>query len=151
VSSFFFLERKRSAFLPFHFFFFFRVFFFLSFFLREDLFLCLLFRSPKILLSSSLSLFETKKPKQKTSGEGPLCYDFSKLDRYLAQPEVRKALNVDPDAPWQECNMEVNHDMLVDFMRSYSNRITPLLDGEGESKTGRARVMIYVGVEDFIW
>ena len=97
----------------------------------------MLFRSPKILLSSSLSLFETKKPKQKTSGEGPLCYDFSKLDRYLAQPEVRKALNVDPDAPWQECNMEVNHDMLVDFMRSYSNRITPLLDGE---EIGRAHV-----------
>ena len=60
-------------------------------------------------------------------------------------------MNVDPDAPWQECNMEVNHDMLVDFMRSYSDRITPLLDGEGDEEKGKARVLIYVGVEDFIW
>ena len=96
-----------------------------------------------------LSLRTTKKKIR--TGEGPLCYDFSKLDRYLAQPEVRRGLNVDPDAPWQECNMEVNHDMLVDFMRSYSDRVTPLLDGEGEGEKGKARVLIYVGVEDFIW
>ena len=72
----------------------------------------LFFRSHLLLIRDPFS----KNTKTQT-GEGPLCYDFSKLDRYLSQPEVRKGLNVDPDAPWQECNMEVNHDMLVDFMR----------------------------------
>ena len=97
--------------------------------------------------------------------EGPLCYDFSKLDRYLAQPEVRKALNVAPEAQWEECNMKVNHDMLVDFMRSYSDRVTPLLDGSSGSLpssststtavsgeiSDKIRVLIYVGENDFIW
>lgn len=122
--------------------------FFLSFSFAHQDPSCTLCPSPFLRISNENKQINWKKKK---TGEGPLCYDFSKLDRYLAQPEVRKGLNVDPDAPWQECNMDVNHDMLVDFMRSYSDRITPLLDGEGEEKKGKARVLIYVGVEDFIW
>lgn len=41
---------------------------------------------------------------------GQLCYDFSLLDEYLAQPEVRKELGVG-DREWAACNMDVNADM----------------------------------------
>ena len=43
---------------------------------------------------------------------GPLCYDFSRLDEYLAQPAVRKQLGVG-DCPWQSCNPDVYNDFLV--------------------------------------
>ena len=42
--------------------------------------------------------------------EGPLCYDFSRLDDYINQPHVRKELGVG-DRKWEACNMEVNFDM----------------------------------------
>ena len=44
---------------------------------------------------------------------GQLCYDFSRLDDYLAQPDVRKALGVDDRAgTWQSCNQDVYNDFL---------------------------------------
>jgi len=77
--------------------------------------------------------------------EGPLCYpEFEVMDRYLAQPEVLAALNVKPGLVWQSCSREVYADMLGDFMRSYADRVTPLVDG------GAARFLIYVGTRDFI-
>lgn len=42
--------------------------------------------------------------------EGPLCYDFSRLDAYINQPHVRKELGVG-DRKWEACNMDVNFDM----------------------------------------
>lgn len=45
---------------------------------------------------------------------GPLCYDFSRLDDYLAQPAVREQLGVG-DRPWQSCNPDVYNDFLVRF------------------------------------
>jgi len=41
---------------------------------------------------------------------GPLCYDFSRLDDYLAQPAVREALGVGA-RPWQSCSPDVYSDM----------------------------------------
>lgn len=41
---------------------------------------------------------------------GPLCYNFSRLDDYLAQPSVRAALGVG-DRSWQSCSPEVYQDM----------------------------------------
>ena len=41
---------------------------------------------------------------------GPLCYDFSRLDDYLAQPAVRAALGVG-DRAWQSCSADVYQDM----------------------------------------
>lgn len=41
---------------------------------------------------------------------GPLCYDFSRLDDYLAQPSVRDALGVG-DRSWQSCSPDVYQDM----------------------------------------
>ena len=50
---------------------------------------------------------------------GELCYDFSRLDRYLAQPEVRTALGVDERAGvWQSCNPDVYNDFLGERHRS---------------------------------
>ena len=41
---------------------------------------------------------------------GPLCYDFSRLDEYLAQPSVREALGVG-DRTWESCSADVYQDM----------------------------------------
>ena len=76
---------------------------------------------------------------------GPLCYDFTYLDDYMARPDVRDGLGVPRDAPWSECDPDVNARLLVDFMRSYADRVTPLVDGDAG-----VRGLIYVGQEDFI-
>ena len=76
---------------------------------------------------------------------GPLCYDFTYLDEYMARPDVRDGLGVARDAPWSECDPDVNARLLVDFMRSYAYRVTPLVDGGAG-----VRGLIYVGQEDFI-
>lgn len=39
---------------------------------------------------------------------GPLCYDFSDADKFLNSAAVKKALGVDQEQQWQECNMLVN-------------------------------------------
>eukprot|EP00884_Botryococcus_braunii_P006077 jgi/Botrbrau1/15470/Bobra.43_2s0092.1 len=72
----------------------------------------------------------------------PLCYDFSRLDAYLAQPDVRQKLGVG-DHRWEACSNQVHQDLEVDIMRSYSDRVSPLLNNG-------IRVLIYAGVEDFI-
>lgn len=41
--------------------------------------------------------------------------DFSLLDRYLAQDEVREALGVG-DRPWQSCSPDVYNDFLGKFL-----------------------------------
>jgi hypothetical protein len=41
----------------------------------------------------------------------PLCYDFSLMDRYLAQPAVRKALGVG-GRTWEACSESVHADMM---------------------------------------
>ena len=76
---------------------------------------------------------------------GPLCYDFQYLDDYMARPDVRDGLGVARDAKWSECDPDVNARLLVDFVRSYADRVTPLVDGDAG-----VRALIYVGQEDFI-
>ncbi|KAK9835225.1 hypothetical protein WJX81_007216 [Elliptochloris bilobata] len=73
---------------------------------------------------------------------GPLCYDFSRLDDYLAQPSVREALGVD-DRSWQSCSPDVYQDMSSDIMKNYGGLVEPQLEAG-------MRVMIYAGVEDWI-
>jgi len=77
--------------------------------------------------------------------EGSLCYDFSYLDDYMARPDERKGLGVAVDAKWSECDPDVNARLLVDFMRAYADRVTPLVDGDAG-----VRGLIYVGQEDWI-
>jgi hypothetical protein len=46
---------------------------------------------------------------------GPLCYDFSRLQRYIDQEEVRDALGVG-DRQWTECDPKVHADLMGDWM-----------------------------------
>jgi serine carboxypeptidase-like clade IV len=46
---------------------------------------------------------------------GTLCYDFSLMEEYLAQPSVQKALGVEGRS-WVECNPVVYGDFLADWM-----------------------------------
>jgi len=52
----------------------------------------------------------TRPPRARQECIGPLCYDFSRLDDYLAQPAVREALGVGA-RPWQSCSPDVYSDM----------------------------------------
>jgi carboxypeptidase C (cathepsin A) len=45
----------------------------------------------------------------------PLCYDFSRLEKYIAQESVRKALGVG-DRKWTICDATVYGDMRGDWM-----------------------------------
>ena len=45
----------------------------------------------------------------------PLCYDFSRLQDYIDQDRVRKALGVG-DREWSECNWQVHADLMGDWM-----------------------------------
>ena len=76
---------------------------------------------------------------------GPLCYDFAYLDAFMASPATRDALGVARDAKWAECDPDVNANLLRDFVRSYADRVTPLVDGDAG-----VRGLIYVGQQDFI-
>ncbi|KAK9848936.1 hypothetical protein WJX84_006787 [Apatococcus fuscideae] len=90
-----------------------------------------------MLLNPGMNVYDIRK-----DCVGPLCYDFSRLDAYLAQPDVRKALGVG-DRSWTECNTEVNAEMMGDWMKNYEPTLPPMLDAGIE-------VMIYAGVEDLI-
>jgi carboxypeptidase C (cathepsin A) len=45
----------------------------------------------------------------------PLCYDFSRLEKYIAQDSVRKALGVG-DRHWSICDKTVHAHMMGDWM-----------------------------------
>jgi len=50
----------------------------------------------------------------------PLCYDFSRVDRFLARADVQKALGVE-GRKWQDCNMEVHTFLLGDWITDLSS------------------------------
>jgi len=72
----------------------------------------------------------------------PLCYDFSVMDDYLAQPSVLKALGVSSNADWTECSQVVHTLMLGDWMDNLDVVIPSLLQDY--------RVLVYSGELDFI-
>jgi carboxypeptidase C (cathepsin A) len=93
--------------------------------------------APVMVLNPTMNVYDIRK-----KCIGPLCYDFSKLDRYINQESVRKELGVG-DRKWEACSMSVHADMMGDWLRNYDTVIPGMLqDG--------IRVMIYAGVEDFI-
>ena len=75
--------------------------------------------------------------------EGDLCYDFSLLDEYLNQPDVKKSLGVPDDKDWEECNMDVHEDMMSDWGHRYDTVLPEMLEAG-------VRVMIYAGDKDII-
>jgi len=72
----------------------------------------------------------------------PLCYDFSLMDQFLAQPKVLKALGVSPNADYSDCNQIVHTLMLEDWMANLDVVIPSLLS--------EYRVLVYSGELDFI-
>ena len=89
--------------------------------------------APIMLLNPYINVYDIRK-----ECEGPLCYDFSRLDEYLNMPDVRKALGVG-DRLWQACDPGVHEDMMADWGHSFDGVIPEMLaDG--------VRVLIYAGV-----
>jgi carboxypeptidase C (cathepsin A) len=74
----------------------------------------------------------------------PLCYDFTNLDNFLAQPAVLKALGVSSSASWTDCNMEVHTLLLGDWVSNLADDVPLLLAQANYS------VLVYSGTEDFI-
>jgi len=75
----------------------------------------------------------------------PLCYDFSLLAEYLAQPSVQQALGV-TGHDWTDCNMEVHTLLLGDWVTNLELKIPSLLD----DKQNPIRVLVYSGELDYI-
>ena len=76
----------------------------------------------------------------------PLCYDFSNVGVYLAQPEVQKALGVDAShSKWSDCNRAVAmaFELAGDWMQAFDKLLPEQLD-DG------IRVLIYAGDQDYI-
>ena len=80
---------------------------------------------------------------RKQCGANPLCYDFSNMDKYLAQPQVRYLYNIPSFIQWEACSDKVHTDFMHDWMLNYEPIIPEMLENG-------IRLMIYAGVEDFI-
>ncbi|CAI2370968.1 unnamed protein product [Moneuplotes crassus] len=72
----------------------------------------------------------------------PLCYDMDNLDKIIAKPEVREALQVG-DRSWTQCDMDVHSKLTKDWVLDLSPKVRYALDqGVG--------YLIYSGDKDFI-
>lgn len=74
----------------------------------------------------------------------PLCYNFSNVDTFLAQPEVQAALGV-TDRTWQDCNRLVDLALVFagDWMLNLAAEVPAIL-------ASGVRVVVYSGEYDFI-
>lgn len=74
----------------------------------------------------------------------PLCYDFSKVDAFLAQPEVAAALGV-TGLTWQSCNRIVSLELVFagDWMRNLALQVPAIL-------ASGVRIVVYSGEYDFV-
>ena len=80
----------------------------------------------------------------KPCGDNPLCYDFSHIEKFMNDPNTKKALHVDEHNPtWQTCNMMINMSFHVDWMKDFAPYVADMLnDG--------IPALIYAGDLDFI-
>ncbi|GMI20995.1 hypothetical protein TrCOL_g13564 [Triparma columacea] len=78
-------------------------------------------------------------------GKEQLCYDFSNIDNYLAQDDVRKALGIPERERWTECNKVVDIVMVYggDWMKTFDSHVAEVLESG-------VRGLIYAGEYDFI-
>jgi len=73
----------------------------------------------------------------------PLCYDFSNVDTFLNDKDVKDALGVPEDIKWADCNNSVNFMFQEDWMKNFDEPIKELLHADID-------VLIYAGDMDFI-
>jgi len=109
----------------------------------EALYECQLYTT-SVLLEMGITLGYYPNPynyKEKCA-EKPLCYDFSLLDAYLAQPNVKEALGVEGRA-WTECDTIVHLLLLGDWIKNLDVHVPNLLEN-GYS------VLVYSGMLDYI-
>lgn len=71
----------------------------------------------------------------------PLCYDFSNVEKFLNDADVQEQIGAQDS--WGSCNMLVNTVFKNDFMKSYHEKIPPMLE-DG------VPVLIYAGDVDYI-
>ncbi|KEH29968.1 serine carboxypeptidase-like protein [Medicago truncatula] len=88
-------------------------------------------------ISGNVNYYDIRKKCQ-----GPLCYDFSNLEKLLNKKTVRDALGVG-DIDFVSCSRVVYNAMLQDWMRNFEVDIPELLE-DG------IKVLIYAGEFDFI-
>jgi len=74
--------------------------------------------------------------------DGPLCYNFTIVDDFLAQNNVQEALGVVGDH-WSECNDTVHQELLDDWLTDESSNVAFILS-QGYP------VLVYSGDLDFI-
>ncbi|GLT70165.1 hypothetical protein SLA2020_422620 [Shorea laevis] len=74
--------------------------------------------------------------------EGSLCYDFSKMEKFLGQKSVKDALGVG-NIDFVSCSPTVHQAMLVDWMRNLEAGIPALLE-DG------IKLLVYAGEYDLI-
>lgn len=80
----------------------------------------------------------------KDCGLNPLCYDFSHIEKFMNLDSTKQALHVAEHNPsWQTCNMMINMEFHVDWMKNFAPYVADLLnDG--------IPALIYAGDVDFI-
>jgi len=80
----------------------------------------------------------------KKCGSEPLCYDFSSVETFMNSDATKEALHVkDRNPTWQTCNMEVNGNFHVDWMKNFAPKVADLLDAG-------VPALIYAGDLDFV-
>ncbi|XP_027911762.1 serine carboxypeptidase-like [Vigna unguiculata] len=75
--------------------------------------------------------------------EGPMCYNFTNVERLLNMQKVKSALGVSDDLGYALCSLDVRFAMMEDWMKNLEVGIPDLLE-EG------MKVLVYAGEEDLI-
>ncbi|KAK4487398.1 hypothetical protein RD792_005971 [Penstemon davidsonii] len=75
--------------------------------------------------------------------EGPLCYDFSNVEKFLNQKFVKTALGVGDHIEFVPCSSVVYQAMARDFMKNFTTGIPSLLDHG-------IKLLVYAGEYDLI-
>lgn len=94
--------------------------------------------TPILVANPGINVYDYRK-----TCDGDLCYDFSMLEEYLNQDEVKEMFGVPKEKVWEECNMGVHEDMMADWGHRFDTELPTML------KAG-VRVMIYAGDKDII-
>lgn len=80
---------------------------------------------------------------RKECGSHPLCYDFSKIEKWLNLDSTKDALHVKEEANWATCNMGINLKFHTDWMKDFSPFVKDLINAG-------IPALIYAGDVDFI-
>ncbi len=91
--------------------------------------------------STGVNPYDVRRP----CGKEQLCYDFSDIDSYLNQADVKEALGIPSAKKWSECNHVVDIVMVYggDWMKSYASAVKEILEAG-------VPALVYAGEYDFI-